>query len=215
MIKICEVKGCESKVIARNACRKHYLRLWKKHASKWKTTLLEKFTERCIPVTETGCWLWLGKIEKKGYGVFRMKTKGIKAHRLAYELLVGPIPKGMYVCHKCDVRSCVNPSHLFLGTQRDNMDDMKRKGRGAHPHGQHVGTSKLTDEMVKEILLSSEPQRKTAKKYGVSKSVIGYIRRREIWKHVKRPCEESLYAKSPLGAGLTNQFGEPWIKDGY
>src|SRR3990167_6332282 len=77
------------------------------------------------------CWLWLGAKLKKGYGVFRetCPRRSVLAHRVAYELANGPIPGGKFVCHHCDNPSCVRPSHLFLGTQKDNMADCSRKGR--------------------------------------------------------------------------------------
>ena len=78
----------------------------------------------------TGCWLWAGRLVE-GYGIFTLNHRDNQlAHRASYEHFVGPIPQGLFVLHKCDVRSCINPDHLFIGTHADNMADMKRKGRG-------------------------------------------------------------------------------------
>lgn len=88
-------------------------------------------SERFWPKVEKtdGCWLWTANTRPNGYGLFG----SVGAHRVAYELCVGPIPSGMYVCHRCDNPACVRPDHLFVGTQLDNMRDMVTKGRGRQP----------------------------------------------------------------------------------
>ena len=78
------------------------------------------------------CWLWTAAM-RGGYGVIKIKGKGVSAHRLSYEIHKGPIENGLLVCHKCDNRKCVNPDHLFLGTQSDNMIDCSKKGRLVYP----------------------------------------------------------------------------------
>ena len=94
------------------------------------------FDSKIVPIPESGCWMWTGGANDKGYGLYRTRTKTNlprTVHRLAWIFHKGEIPHGLYVCHKCDVRCCVNPNHLFLGTQRDNLRDMVRKGRGRKP----------------------------------------------------------------------------------
>lgn len=76
-----------------------------------------------------GCWIWTAAHSSGGYGQIARNGKNIYAHRVSYEMFVGPIPAGMYICHTCDTPACVNPAHLFAGTQRDNAIDMSRKGR--------------------------------------------------------------------------------------
>lgn len=102
----------------------------------------DQFWERVEPEPNSGCWLWTGPFVLGGYGTFSVSSRRmVGAHRFAYAEVYGPIPEGMLVCHRCDVKPCVNPDHLFLGTQRDNMQDMVRKGRNwqslvTHcPHG--------------------------------------------------------------------------------
>lgn len=84
-----------------------------------------EFEDRYIPEPMSGCWLWLGAGDENGYGRFRR----IRAHRYAYLKFIGEIPAGKFVCHKCDNPACVNPAHLWLGENRDNLEDMTKKGR--------------------------------------------------------------------------------------
>lgn len=88
-----------------------------------------RIERRSIPVTESGCWIWDGYLDSCGYGRTGFANEQQSAHRVSWKVFRGPIPKGLCVLHRCDVPSCVNPDHLFLGTQIDNIDDMTRKGR--------------------------------------------------------------------------------------
>lgn len=89
----------------------------------------ERLVHRVEKDWRTGCWIWTAKRNTNGYGQIGINKRSWLAHRASYEAFVGPIPQGHYVCHHCDNPACINPLHLFIGTQRDNMRDMKRKGR--------------------------------------------------------------------------------------
>lgn len=149
-------------------------------------SLWDRFHDKISPEPNSGCWLWTGAVKEYGYGVIglgvRKKGNG-KAHRVAYELYKGEIPKGMVVCHKCDNPYCANPDHLFLGTLKDNMRDCVRKGRNFIPdnRGERATWAKLTRDAVAHIKqrLMSGPE--YARLYGVSRSAIYEIWRGRNW----------------------------------
>lgn len=145
------------------------------------------------------CWEWTGPTMKNGYGQISIRhatgatTKYV--HRVAWELEHGPIPEGLFVCHACDNRRCVRPSHLFLGTPSDNQWDMVRKGRHYSttrpdliPRGERMRTAKLTESQVvaiRELALQGFTHRDIARAYEVSRSAITSVVRRESWSHVE------------------------------
>lgn len=145
-----------------------------------------------IGKTDSGCWEWLkGKCE--GYGRIRdCETKKlILAHRLSYEIFKGKIEKGMFICHRCDNRSCINPDHLFQGTAKDNSQDALHKGRtykvSHHAQGEKNGNAKICSEDVIEIRrLASSGMRHSeiAKKYGFSQTNVREIVKGHLWKHI-------------------------------
>lgn len=93
--------------------------------------LLARFEKKYEPVTESGCWIWTGSLNEHGYGGFHLRGKTTKAHRVAWLLYRGEFPK-LPLLHKCDVPCCVNPAHLFFGTQKDNAQDAIAKGRAGY-----------------------------------------------------------------------------------
>lgn len=139
------------------------------------------------PRLKSRCWLWIGHVASDGYGVVRYARKAIGAHRRHWELVNGEIPKGLRVLHKCDNRRCVNPEHLFIGTDLDNIRDRDSKGRQVRGERSHL--SKLTDEKVLEIRRIYAVRGKSAmsglaKRFGVTVSQIRWIVNRWCWKHV-------------------------------
>ena len=132
----------------------------------------------------SGCILWSGPLHSWGYGTIEYKGKGYQAHRVAWALANGPIPDGMFICHKCDVPGCVNVDHLFVGTHDDNMRDKAEKGRAPALRGEANANSKLTDEKVLEIRADKRAAYRIARDFGVSKTLIENIRHRKTWRHI-------------------------------
>lgn len=138
------------------------------------------------------CWLWKGCKNSSGYGQISRggrPTLMLYVHRVSYQIHHGPIPEGKEVCHRCDVRLCVNPAHLFAGTRSDNMCDMLRKGRGKPPKGMRNFKHKFTDDQVREIRRERREKgthyRVFADRYGVELNTIWLMCQRKSWKHVE------------------------------
>lgn len=144
-------------------------------------------------MTDGGCWVWTGHLTNAGYGKLRdddHKTE-ILAHRLSWRIHFNEDPGDRFVCHHCDNRACVNPGHLFLGTQRDNIRDMFSKHREGHhknpPRGERSSAAKLNRYDVLNIrrLVAQGVKRKSlAAHYGVSHRAISHIVNRTNWAHV-------------------------------
>lgn len=147
---------------------------------------LERFEDKYIPEPNSGCWLWTASCYPNGYGVFN-SPRGNYAHRNSWVFYRGGIPNGMQVLHRCDNPICVNPDHLFLGTQADNIRDMDKKGRRARvgPQGERAPSAKLTEDQVRAIRSDERSRNVVAVEYGVRKSAIYKIRRRATWRHVQ------------------------------
>lgn len=174
-------------------------------------TPFERFLDKVNKEATSGCWEWTASCLNSGYGIIKINGKGILAHRFAYEYFIGPIPNGYYICHRCDNPRCVNPEHLFVGTQADNMADRDEKGRHpskTHPerlargdyHGSKLhpervvrgeghGNARLTSDIVrqarKEYSGKGITYKQLAEKYGVSAMAMYNAIQCKTWKHIK------------------------------
>lgn len=133
-------------------------------------------------VLKNGCWMYTGGWNAKNYGVFWVDGKSRTAHRVAYELYVGSIPDDLSVLHTCDNPWCINPKHLFVGTQQDNIDDMISKGRDGFIRTKN-GRALLSEDDIIEIkkLLGQFSQQHIANQFGVSRSTISAISTGRNW----------------------------------
>jgi hypothetical protein len=132
----------------------------------------ERIEDRTEIITESGCWIWMGAVNHKGYGKLRRDNRNLGAHKLSYEEFVGPVPSGM----------CVNPNHLFVGTTQDNIADKVKKGR--QPRRESHPNAKLSESLAEEIrslLASGLRRREIAERFGLSKSAIRSVATGKTW----------------------------------
>jgi len=148
---------------------------------------VDRFWSRVDKSYDNGCWKWAAGKNGDGYGVIRVNGRMESAHRVSWVIHnKKDIPKGMTVCHTCDNPPCINPSHLFLGTHFDNMRDMAEKGRANKPIGEKNGRNKLTEKEVIEIFYAKGVYRIIGAKYGITRSLVGQIKRKRIWQHITK-----------------------------
>lgn len=147
-------------------------------ASKWNDPT-HNFYEH-VEKTDS-CWFWTGYKDKDGYGIASIKQKKLAAHRAAHILFIGPIPENMLVLHNCNNSSCVNPDHLRLGTQKENIADQIKAGTNV---GKNRITAILNETLVKYIRSSNKPYRELATELGVTHYCIWDVLKRRSWNHV-------------------------------
>ena len=143
-------------------------------------SLIERFMSKVAPPNDKGCREWTaGKL--KGYGLFSYRGKTLRAHVMTAVARYGPVPAGLEVCHTCHNPSCVNPDHLYYGTHLRNMQESSECGSYKDRHT----PKKLTEKEAREILYSTGALKQVASRYGVSCTMVGYIRRGHSWKHIR------------------------------
>lgn len=164
-----------------------------------------------ITKTAAGCWEWTGRRFRDGYGEFNFGDgRRSVAHRAAWELLRGPIPDGLYVCHRCDNPPCVNPDHLFLGTAKDNERDKESKGRRESRAGENNGNAALTEGQVHAVRAAAargDADEVIGERYGVAAATVRGIRTGRDWKSVP-------WQIAPLGPKPRGRKPKPRRTDG-
>lgn len=200
----CTVEGCSKSKYAAGLCSVHYNRKRTtgtvEPGKKSRASIEERFWRQVDKKSENECWNWTGKALITGYGKIGLGGrygKSLLAHRYSWMLHNGPIPEdktqhhGMIIMHKCDNRLCVNPNHLQLGTQKDNVHDMWNKGRSVNKQlkGEAHHNSKFTADQVRQIRTSSLSNAELGRQYGVPRATIRYIRVNG-WKSVDREQAE-------------------------
>lgn len=149
---------------------------------------INRFWSKVSQSSGDNCWLWLASTNREGYGYFYFNYAMFKAHRVSWIIAYGDIAPGMLILHRCDNPSCVNPSHLFSGTNQDNTNDKKAKGREHHPVGAKNPNCKLTEADVLKIREvygeGFTTQAELSRRYKISVTHVRFILNRKSWANI-------------------------------
>lgn len=191
-MKICCIKDCDKRVLAKGMCSMHYARV--RHHGDPTTTLIKQLhgatlQERLLRYVEKSadCWHWSGYRDPNGYGRLNVDGRPTLAHRISWELHRHAITPEQHVLHRCDNPGCVNPDHLFVGDQAANNADMRAKGRfrPGVSRGSDHGGAKLTEKQVREIRASKDKPQHIAERFGISRRQVRDIRAMLSWRHLE------------------------------
>lgn len=186
LARVCSVEGCSRVHLARGYCQNHYMQLRRAKSELVAPVHREtpqEYIKNRVDLADTGCWEWrLSRYQ--GYGKTGFNGRPRQAHIVSYEAFVGPVPEGMQINHKCHNRACCNPQHLYAGTQKQNMKDMRLAGREPRLCGEMNGNSKLTAKDVCLVRASTDNARQLQEQLGVSLSLIRAIRKGLVWRHL-------------------------------
>jgi hypothetical protein len=176
--------NCDQRAVARQLCQTHYMQ--ERRAGRLVPFAKEspqQFIKNRSKILENGCWEWqLSKFN--GYGRTVINKKSWPAHAYSYSVFVGDIPQNKQINHKCHNRSCVNPEHLYAGTQQENVRDMDAAGRRNQARGSRGGNSKITEDIAKKVFNHDGIAIIIAEKYGISISLVYAIKKKQIWRHI-------------------------------
>lgn len=153
-------------------------------------TVLERLLNK-TKLSETGCLEWTGYCQKTGYGRIKVSGEALTTHRVSWETYKGKIPMGMHVLHKCDNRKCVNPEHLYLGTQLENNQDTWKRKRRLPMAGENSPRVKLTDEQVLEIIKCKLTPKQISDQYNISSSYVWSLRNLKTRRSIELGLGES------------------------